>query len=372
MTEGALSLTHVRNVKVRAGLDAADQLRREHDVEAVYLGGSLMAGLGNATSDVDVFVVQRGEASRVPQQLLIAGHRVDVERRTTEWLEVLCRRFETHSILRDATAESRALASSLDDAVRLLNSRVIFAGDHFFALKAQLFETVDAVRRLLINKYAVDALGSVEDLWGNVLADDLCSALLQSQNLVLLALQAYLAGCGDLYMNTKWAWRKLERTAPGLGSALAPLIWGRGEALGWAAVTSRMQWSQCLFAAAQYDGWDSGEAARWDLWPAPVALASDVRPTLRTAWLPVRFTDCVELSCIDRVQVDLSVEGLALFGAMAAQGDESAPRALHQRFEAEQKGISLSEVEQYASALQRIQDVEDPAVQSLTEQAVSS
>jgi predicted nucleotidyltransferase len=297
--------------KLEAGRQVACSLVEEGEVLGMYLAGSLTAGLGSSRSDVDLFVIvpnAEQAAARIPEQRLHEGTRVDIEVRTDAELR------ELTGLLGEFTATSSDLrqlfvsADRVDAAVRLVLGADIVPSALLDEVRRELPRT--ELRKTLIAQYCNQSLNLLEDLAGAVRDADDGTASLISYALVLRALQAYLAGCDDLYIGEKWTWRKLTRS--GLDQRHVADMWGLlhgGDMARDALVPARIAMTQALLSAAQVDGWDEPHAGRWTAWGT--ARAGLCRAP---EWLPIRLRDQTALVSVDYTEVHLSSDGVRLWG----------------------------------------------------------
>ncbi|GAA1243097.1 hypothetical protein GCM10009665_37360 [Kitasatospora nipponensis] len=242
----------------------AEDLFRSPEVDSVYLGGSLTAGLGNATSDIDIFVLLSGE--RPPAdvaQLLEQGERLDVEYHTLAEARarverVLAARAGVGDLSGYWTGES-----DLDFTVRLLNCRPVSRSPAFDALFRQVTDAAAHIRRLLLGVYSVYAQAVLEDLRGAWDDGDQEATAHLGQSALLYAAKGAAAAAGQCYLGTKWVFRQL-RQGYGDQSPHRDLRFGApdGTPLGEADVSALTGRVQELLTQSQLIGWH-GPADRW-------------------------------------------------------------------------------------------------------------
>ncbi|MFC4588747.1 nucleotidyltransferase domain-containing protein [Sphaerisporangium corydalis] len=301
---------------------AADAVLRQFGtspaVSAVYLAGSLLAGLGSPTSDVDVFVVRDGaDETEVPEQLLIGGRRFDVETLLPGTLrtlveDVTCFERVTYGDMSPVhQSESR-----YDLAVRLLLSRPVLTGKEYEDAVALLRSREREFRRMLITKWAAECLAIHEDVRGAFEDDQRDDALFSAADLMRYAAQAYLAGCADLYVKHKWIPRKLRRS----GGPRFPygefrrLLggWPEGREEQGGLLAERVRFCQAMVVAALVDGWEDARAAEWRSWSASTGPGSGLLRSVE--WMPLRLTDRIVLAQSMDKAFRISPQGLRLWG----------------------------------------------------------
>ncbi|WP_328904141.1 hypothetical protein OHR86_32985 [Streptomyces sp. NBC_00441] len=234
------------------GARAARHAAAEHGFRRVYMGGAPLAGLGSPCSDIDIFVVLDGE-DRSTEQFAFEGQRVDVEYVQLAELETLVRRFTTFEGTSTDTGQlSFAGRSRLDRTARFLLSEIVVdEGGQLAALHAQLAKGEDAFRKVLIARHAQDIQNAGEDVIGALLNGDPSNAEYQSREMVYRGAEAYLAGEGDVYVNTKWVWAKWDRTVGDkAGGQLAEVLHDLGMPSTRDAVIRNLWLTQDLVAMA--------------------------------------------------------------------------------------------------------------------------
>ncbi|MDX3075930.1 nucleotidyltransferase domain-containing protein [Streptomyces sp. MI02-7b] len=203
-------------------MDAARRLGRalaedsNGAVDSVYLAGSLTAGLGNPTSDADLFVLVNPGAETDADdvtQYNVDGHRVDVERYSLANVEEQVERIITFELRRDGLTELHKLAEPLDFVLRLRTSETVVDSAVLSRLKKRVAGSLAAVQRTAINHAAIGVNGHLEDFLGAAAEGDLDTAAFAGQELVAYAGKAVAGASGDLYFSNKWVYKQLARTA---------------------------------------------------------------------------------------------------------------------------------------------------------------
>ncbi|HEX8346506.1 MAG TPA: hypothetical protein VF657_17450 [Actinoplanes sp.] len=195
------------------GRQVAVRLAAAEGAEAAFLGGSIVVGLGNEHSDIDVYLVG-AEMRESRRQLSSGGMRVDVQTLATQRLSDLVDR-----VLVDypAPGAARVIDADLVVAVRLLTAEVVSDTGYLATLRQRLASRPLPLRRMVVSSWARTAYSAVEDVAG--LAEsaerlDLDAAILAGRRALLAAGKALAASCGDLHQGEKWVWHQLARSAP--------------------------------------------------------------------------------------------------------------------------------------------------------------
>ncbi len=199
----------------RVSLDEIDvRLRGQCDVsmeDTVFVAGSLVEGIGNARSDVDVFVVaaESIRSSREPLILRFGGLTIDVETQTLAHVDALITSLERQVASGDVVAASSALSrSEVEFLHRVCVSRPLQDAGRLGRWKAIVRECMPTliVRRALVSAdgHHVDCVGAAEDR-------DWESAALMAQHCADSAADALLAATGCTSEAPKWRMRRLRR-----------------------------------------------------------------------------------------------------------------------------------------------------------------
>ncbi|MFI9835030.1 hypothetical protein ACIHIX_46020 [Streptomyces sp. NPDC051913] len=278
----ALAHTTARLVAAEAGADCA------------FVSGSITAGLGNETSDADVFVVlTRGSASRASRQVVVGHDRVDIEYTTPDELESLVERLLGLSIDRSNVTRYPS-ESDLDTLVRLRYAEPAVSSLWLEAFRERLSRHDEAVRRLVIGRWGVMVNSELEDLTGMVLSEDLDGARLVAGKAATFAAKAVAAAAGDVYVGTKWVYSQLRRSAPAdfPMTAFQDCVRGRwADVDPWRGASTLWNLAQTCMAVAWTVGWHTTDISRWPTWiPGDIGLHRV--PTL----MPMRLLDTVVLN----------------------------------------------------------------------------
>lgn len=241
------------------GRDVATRLATSEGADAAFLAGSIVAGLGSGSSDVDVYLVGAGwRESR--RQLFTDGVRVDIQTLATERLAGLVDR---------VAARARVADADLTVAVRLLTAEVVTDTGCLTALKERLAAGPLPLRRMVIDGWARAAYSAVEDVAGlreSTDRLDLDAAVLAGRRALLAAGKALAASCGDLHDGDKWVCHQLARSAPAafpLAEYRRLMYHDAPEPGGLAELVSFVQ--TCL-AAAMTLGWWDVPLGHWPGW----------------------------------------------------------------------------------------------------------
>lgn len=314
----------------------ADELGGPARVEFAYLGGSLAVGLGNAFSDVDLYVV--GAQLPAADSAVRAGG-VLVHVNPVPAVEVL----ELIGITRGfrATSTERTQIQldfkTLYKLTHLATGRVLAASPRWAAERARL--DLRVLRQLMICRNANIAGGAAEDAAGALISADPLTALTASQTALQAGAEAVLAAVGDLYCAPKFLLRRLMRS--GETGPWFPLIWrllhdvdpARTDVSADEArplVEERLAVAGYLLAWSVLEGWD-GDGATGLPDPARAGATTSARPgeepTRMPYYMPIRFADGLGLVGPDQgYQVD--EEALRLWRSLpAAVGGRGAGTA---------------------------------------------
>jgi hypothetical protein len=186
-------------------------------VDSVYIAGSLTAGLGNLTSDADLFILLNPGAPTDDGagQYTADGHRVDVERFPLSDVAAMIDEVIGFKLRRDNLTALHKLPAKLDFSFRMLMAEEVVCSDALTRFRRQLNDAMPAVRRTAINYFSAALNGHLEDFLGATAEGDLDTAAFAGQALVGYAGKAVAAAADDLYFSSKWVYKQLARTAVG-------------------------------------------------------------------------------------------------------------------------------------------------------------
>lgn len=256
----------VAEAKLTAVAGAARALGESDKVEAVYLSGSLLAGLGTPTSDVDLFAVLADQAERPARQLLVRGERVDIEYLDIATLAEALERVAAVDFRRERLTVPLFLESPLDLLVRFSLAEVIKPSPALTRLRERVAAQADHLRRVLLTRYAMQVTQALEDFEGACAQRDWDSAVWLGQQMLTHAGKALAAAAGDLYVNRKWVYRQLARTMPASFPMRSFRFFQQGT---WAQASDSpdpaalLNFVQECIAAAQLCGWDQPRVTSW-------------------------------------------------------------------------------------------------------------
>ena len=186
-----------------------------------FISGSLVEGMGNARSDLDLFVLTTAGDSRASDDVTsfqLADARVDIA--YTENLRVDTEIWSLEAV-RTAAAEFRDIAPD-DRAAMICVSQdrlelahririgVPVKNELIFTEVHQLFD-YNKLSLILANISLSRYQGSAEDAAGSINDKDGGTALLTSRSALGAAVDAFLAANGDTNPKFKWRTRKLQR-----------------------------------------------------------------------------------------------------------------------------------------------------------------
>ncbi|MEU2424156.1 hypothetical protein ABZ619_24565 [Streptomyces sp. NPDC007851] len=280
--------------KVALAHKTAELVAGEAGADCAFVSGSITSGLGNETSDADVFVVlTRGSASRASRQVVVGNDRVDIEYTTPDELERLVGQLLGLSIDRGNVTRYPSEAD-LDTLVRLRYAQPTVSSPWLDAFRERLGRHDEVVRRLVIGRWSVLVNSELEDLTGMLLSGDLDGARLVARNAAVFAAKAVAAAAGDVYVGTKWVYSQLRRSAPADFPTAAFNDCVRGAWVGadpWRGAYTLWNLAQTCLAVAWTVGWHTTDISRWPTWiPGDIGLHRV--PTL----MPMRLMDSVVLN----------------------------------------------------------------------------
>lgn len=300
-------------------------LMREREVRLAVVSGSLVAGVGHAVSDVDLYVVSSGEP--LPGHAYTTyGPAVHVSPVREEQV----RRLADHAADFRVTSADRSQLS-LGPAenkllLRLLNGERLLATDPYARLLDRM--DVDVVRRLVMLRHGAHAVELQEDVFGALRSGDPYTALTAAHRALLHSLEAGLAGVGDVYDHEKVVFRRL--LAQPATVALVQPAWSlleSGIRPGAPAdevarvARDRLLLGSLLVGTAMLDGWDRPAGA------VP-SFAVGAGGPLRSPYFGLlRFADGIALSGPDtgfRVSERMARLWLALDGRPIAEAARAA------------------------------------------------
>ncbi|WP_345667026.1 PqqD family protein [Streptomyces similanensis] len=183
-------------------------------IDSMYIAGSLTAGLGNPTSDADLFVLYVDESAMGDDvtQYNVNGHRVDVERYTLDYVENAVETVTSFDLRRDNLTELHKLPGQLDFVCRLYTSETVAPSPALGGFKQRIDSSIATIRQVAVNYSAIAVNGHLEDFLGASVDGDFETAALVGQELTAFAGKAVVAASGDLYYSKKWVYKQLERT----------------------------------------------------------------------------------------------------------------------------------------------------------------
>lgn len=302
-----------RQHKLAAARVVAGEFAGRDDVEAVFLTGSLLAGLGNEHSDVDIYVITAASSddATLPSIRRRDGVRIDVEIRRPGWMIDLARRASRFEASRQNLGSIQRPPVRLATAVRLMLSEPVKRSAEYDAAIAALISGERDLRRYLMGAQALVNMGITEDCIGALHSGDDHSAALSSAALLANSAQTYLTGAGDLYQGEKWIPARLLRSA-GPHAPLADLL---GVLTGTVAVDAarlvvlRLRLAQIFSAAGMTLGWDEAQAHQWPVWD--IHTDDGLRPT--PGCMPLRVNDAIVLEVVPERQFKISERALVVW-----------------------------------------------------------
>jgi hypothetical protein len=217
------------------------------DVQLAIIGGSLAVGLGNTTSDVNVYVIS------LPPARPVFDH---------NGIQVTVAALDPAAVR--ATVEPLAAvdAAQLAMIVQLMYGHRLHASSEWAAVVDRL--DAGAARKLAMAHHAAEFAALTADCFGALRSGDWFTAVTVSRLALLASAEATLASAGDLYNGPKHLFRRLARTAITAGWCFP--LWNladRAFAPGPATpnqvreiVENRQLTGNLLLAWGMTDGWD--------------------------------------------------------------------------------------------------------------------
>lgn len=238
----------------------------------IFLSGSVAVGLGNAASDIDVYVIEaNGKASR--QQMFAEDTRVDVHYIPYSVLQSAVDRVLSLRLVAVGPAAGGSVAEAdVMLAVHLYQGEIVHDDGQLARLRARLAGSLLTLRRAVINHWVLAAAGCYEDWNGlrdSTVADDQDAALLIARAALTAAAKAVAAAEGDLHFGEKWVWHQLARSAPpGFAQEHCRRLM-RADPLGkrpGLRIDDIMAFAQTCIAAATTLGWQGVSLGQWPAW----------------------------------------------------------------------------------------------------------
>lgn len=208
-------MTDLYEKKLHVARSEAEKYLSSSDVDSVFIGGSLTAGLGNVTSDIDLFVIVNDKSRcRDTCQTISAGNRVDTEVYTVEEIQAAIAGVCAFEFRVSSSPQVWKMEDSLDLVSRFQHGVFVKESETIQRLRAFLRENASQFNNLLTNYWALDVEANKEDFLGASLDGDYDTAALAGQGLVSAVGKAIVSSLGDTYFGKKWVCRQLARTAP--------------------------------------------------------------------------------------------------------------------------------------------------------------
>jgi predicted nucleotidyltransferase len=310
--------------RVRVGQEVGRRLATEPGVRWVYVSGSVAAGLGTSTSDVDIIAVVDDEDCPGPRRLQEASHRVEVEFRPRAWLYDALSAVEDVTLSHGNVWDPAFSLRSLNPAIHVLLGIPVVSDEESRQVHHRLTKLAGKLRCALIFAVSAEMLKTLDDLLGAHQDHDEATAELLSRTMLLLAAQAFLFGCGDYYPGEKWTLQKLRRSGGSFPLVrFMHLLQGHddGHAIPVGdLVARRLQMAQTVLAVAQHSGWKSAAAGDWSGW-SDAAVGVVRSPEVLT----FRADDAVRLCFVlTGREFDISEQELALWALLDGRGPAEA------------------------------------------------
>jgi hypothetical protein len=256
--------------KLDKARQVARSLAQEYPIDCIYLGGSLTAQLGNATSDADLFAILAPgvQAREIPQQLQVGGDRVDVEWHPFERPRMVLEEILALDIRRDSLPQLWRLDDQLDFLCRLMTGEVVVGSAALDSVRTAIDEHEAALRRVLASRWGLEINTHLEDFIGACLEGDLDTALYVGQSMMTAAGKAVAAAYRDYYFGRKWVYRQLDRVA---GKDFPLETFRRFQTGAWAengaaGAEELIGFAQTMGAVAQVVALNGSPASDWTHW----------------------------------------------------------------------------------------------------------
>jgi hypothetical protein len=251
--------TGLSGAQVRAARHVVETELR--GVQLALIGGSLAVGLGNTTSDVNVYVI-----SEPPSHQVFDHNGIQI---TVTALDPAAVRAVVQSL---PTIDTTQLAL----IVQLVYGHRLQATTEWAAIVDRL--DVGAARKLAVMHHATEFAALTADSFGALRSGDWFTAVTASRLALLASAEAALAATGDLYNGPKHLFRRLARTE--ITADWCVPLWNladcafepgsAGPALVREIVESRQLTGNLLLAWCMTEGWDEPLKSL----PAPYATPS--------------------------------------------------------------------------------------------------
>jgi hypothetical protein len=250
----------------------AERIAAAAQAPAAFLAGSLAAGLGNAGSDVDVYVVHdHGDPHR--EQLFTTSSRVDVHHLSREALtRAVDRVLEVRLLARGPGAGQSVREEDVRLCVALAQATVVVDSGLLVSLQRRLDDADERLRRAAVNHWLLVGASCQEDwnaLRDSAEPDDIDAALHTARAALLAGCKALVAASGDLHFGPKWVPHQLSRSAPpGFPREELRSLSGAGSnpRRPWALPHALMSFAQTCLAAAGTVGWHGVALHDWPSW----------------------------------------------------------------------------------------------------------
>lgn len=196
--------------KIECAERAAEMLGSLEPIDSIFAGGSLTAGLGNITSDVDLFLLVKDKAQfEETWQSIDRGNRIDVEVYTLDELGQALRESCETKFAPARSGIVRDLERSLDLVSRFAYARVLKQSNALFELQNYLKERFNNFLSVMVNYWALDVEAAKEDFIGAAYEQDYGSAVFSGQAMVAAAGKQMAASWGKCYFSKKWVYKQL-------------------------------------------------------------------------------------------------------------------------------------------------------------------
>jgi hypothetical protein len=225
-----------------------------------FLGGSLVADLQHAMSDVDVHVVVDDDPEQYYRTYRHAGLAVQINPMRLDEAEHFAGFAESYRVSSRDRAQLSLGELDLGRLVRFAMGPSLMVSDDFEPVLKRFDANV--VRQLVVMHHAGMAAGLAEDAFGALASQDWYTALTASAMALERGAETLLAGAGDYYVGPKFLYRRLTRNPVTRG--LVDRVWELRhhtvpstafESAAAAIVRERLDLACAIAAEAVLDGW---------------------------------------------------------------------------------------------------------------------
>ncbi|MFB6718599.1 hypothetical protein ACFCV3_00475 [Kribbella sp. NPDC056345] len=235
--------------------------------DSALLIGSLAAGLGTTSSDVDLLLLTDGPLLERPSPKTGASGvgRIDVEHLTLAEATARIESLRTYRVTESVTTQVYEVAEALELYCGLSSTPIVLQESDQLRALLDLCRTVDrSAARIRVTRATLLANNTLEDTLGFVATGDADSALISAATLLHFAVDAFCTANGDLYFGQKWNVQRLRRVLraddPSGRAVVEALTGGAADRdAAFRLVARRIATAQQLLATANLTVWLDNE-----------------------------------------------------------------------------------------------------------------